>query len=550
MSSAPPAPSNQQTEIEWASDAQEWFVTAGPQPTLLLGGVNSAKTFGACLKILYLASRYPRSHIAVVRKTYKHLTATTMQTFYAMLDPKHYRPFGTRNDAAGYLRLNNGTEIFFIHLDAPNSLTLLQGLELNFAFVDQAEEISVQAWETLETRVGRWRYAEVSDEVIQEHERATGNDWPWRAKDGHPLPPPYLFATANPPGDELHWLFEHFSEDSEEWQTKWKGLGYQYKITDTRENKFASQANIDTLLARDEQWVERFVKGKWGRPEGCIFRVHPDSLLDYDSQLVAKIRGTMRLGRALDHGDSSPTCCLYFGTDSDGRVFVWAEYYQPGIGKDGKEYGIREHRSTISKISERTRFSLNVADPQIFYKSRNISAYATKAERWSIAEEYADRALMPSDTALHWTEGDNNEDVSRFRIREYLKIDPGLKHPITGELGAPRLYFIMRSDEYAIGCDKVVAELKQAKRVQIGESNGRPIYSDERDPSIPDHALDSLRYYLNAHPMPASLPAPDREIRMNAIGQGAVTVFLPPIRSVSSVRDRVTKTWKSRAGGY
>jgi len=534
--------------IEWASDAQRWFFEAGPQPTLLLGGLNSAKTFGACLKILNLAFTYPRSHIAVVRKTSKYLRKTTMQTFYAMLDPAHYAK-GARNDNDGYLRLNNGTEIFFIHLDTPDSLTLLAGIELNFGFVDQVEEISATAWETLETRVGRWAYAEVPERLVKEHE-SSGHPWPWRTKSGKALPPPYLFATANPPGDELHWLFEHFSEDSDDWKTKWKYQGYQYRKTDTRENRFASKQNIDVLLSRDDAWVDRFVRGNWGRPEGCIFRVDPQSLIEPEPSLVARIRNMMRLGRALDHGDTAPTCCLWGAADGDSNLYIWQEYYQPGMTKTGKEYGISDHRRSITEMSRGLVFSSNLADPQIFYKSRNISGYAKRSQRWSIADEYRDRQLILEDTAIHWTEADNNEDATRSRLREYLKIDPNHKHPITGQIGAPHLYFIEATEDYPRGCDRVVAELKAAKRVQIGESNGRPIFSDERDPTIADHALDALRYYVVSHPAPTPGPQPLKRVHATATGNGGVTLMLPPIREMSVKKDRDNRRWRSRAGGY
>jgi len=537
--------------VEWASDKQRWLFESGPQPTLLLGGVNSAKTYGACLKVLHLGFMYPHSHIAIVRKTYKQLTKTTMQTFYAMLDPAHYQ-HGTRNDNDGYLRLNNGTEIFFIHLDTPNSLTLLQGLELNAAFVDQAEEISGQAWEILETRVGRWSYAEVPPWVIAHHENETGTSWPWTTKDGKPMPPPYLFATANPPGDELHWLWEHFSEESEQWQKKWRALGYQYEKTDTRENRYALQQNIDTLLARDDQWIDRFVRGNWGRPEGCIFRVDPLSIIEPDQHFLSMIKSEMRLGRALDHGDNAPTCCLLGAADGEGNLYIWAEYYQAGVDKAGNEHNIADHRKAISKMCEGLRFQISVADPQIFFKSRNISGYSTRSQRWSIADEYMDRRLMDPNTALSFSQADNNEDVSRSRLREYLRVDPKHKHPITGQMGAPRLYFIMRSDEYPQGCDRVTVELKAAKRIQIGESNGRAIFSDERDPTISDHALDALRYYVGAHPMPVpAQPLPNKPM-IQMIDSGRVMMVVPPIQRMPSAppTDRPRRTWRSRAGGY
>jgi hypothetical protein len=260
----------------------------------------------------------------------------------------------------------------------------------------------------------------------------------------------------------------------------------------------------------------------------------------------------MRLGRALDHGDSAPTCCLLGAADGDGRLFIFAEYYQAGVDKSGKEYNIREHRASITEMCKGLRFSISVADPQIFVKSRNISGYTSRSQRWSIAEEYLDRKLMDPDTALMFSPADNNEDVSRTRIREYLRVDPLVKHPITGRPGAPRLYFIMRTEDYPQGCDRVVAELKAAKRIQIGESNGRAIFSDERDTNIPDHALDALRYYLGAHPTPVPAQPLPKQPMINMIEGPRVTMMLPPMSRMAAAppRERQPRRWRSRAGGY
>jgi hypothetical protein len=543
-----PYPDDGVIPIEWAGEDQRWLFACGPQPTLLMGGLNAAKTTGAVLKVLKFAFDYPRSHVGIVRKTYAQLKKTTMQTFYALLDPLHYDK-GSRNDQDGYLRLNNGTEIFFIHLDTPDSMTLLAGLELNAVFVDQAEEISETAWDTLGIRIGRWRFAEVSQDMLETYERRNGKPWPWKTKDGKPIPPPYQFATANPPDDELHWLFKRFSEDSTEWKDKYKALGYQYRRTDSRNNKFALQHNIDSLLAHDDDYVDQFVAGKWMRPKGQIFRIDPMSILEPDEQLIAMIRNTMPLGRALDHGDTAPTCCLWFGVDGDSNIFFFMEYYQGGFTTEGAEVGISDHRKAITQMSEGLYIRSNIADPSIFYKARNISAYVTRSQRHSVADEYSDRELFDPATVLYWSPADNGEAIGRSRIREYLRVDPTHRHPITGELGAPHVYFIRATPEYPHGCDRAITELRAQKRIKIGESNGRAVYSDERDPTVVDHAFDAARYALVSFPMAAQPDAPAVKPRVEMQGQ-RVIITVPPITSLPLPKEQREGRWRSRAGGY
>ena len=67
--------------IEWASEQQRRFALSGPHPTLMLGGYGSAKTYGACVKLHRLLTKYPGSRWAIVRRVYKQLKATTMVTF-------------------------------------------------------------------------------------------------------------------------------------------------------------------------------------------------------------------------------------------------------------------------------------------------------------------------------------------------------------------------------------------------------------------------------------------------------------------------------------
>jgi PBSX family phage terminase large subunit len=445
-------------KAEWASPQQEAFVKAGAHPTLMLGGYGSAKTYGASMKLHRLIEKYPQSRWAIIRRVHKHLKATTQVTFDAMTPSWAIK---SRNDQDGTREFLNGSRVQFLGLDTEGSMGVLQGLEINGAFVDQAEEISEKVWDTIDARVGRWTKLPK-------------------------MPPRYLFATANPT-DELHWLYERFAEESPQ-REEWKAKGYECIVADSRSNKFLPQANLDVLLSKDEEFQRRFVKGEWGNPEGRIFTVDQSSYLEPTEELLAKIHNGMHLHRSLDHGDSSPTCCLWTATDGDGNVYVYREYYVP-------ERLISDHRRAISVMSGRETYRSMLADPSIFHKS--AQKYGGK---WSIADEYADTRVLPYNTALYWSPADNSEMPSRSRIKEYLRVDPEHTHPVTREKGAPRLYFVRKSSDYPNGCDRTILELKSQKRVKIEEAGGRDVYSDDRDDTVPDHAYDALKYFIISRP--------------------------------------------------
>ena len=452
-------------KAEWASPQQDAFVKAGPHPCLMVGGYGSAKTYGACLKLHRLIEKYPQSQWAVIRRVHKHLKATTMVTFDQMT-PKW--AIKSRNDTDGVREFLNGSGVRFLGLDTEGSMGVLQGLELNGAFVDQAEEISEKIWDTIDSRVGRWTKLPK-------------------------MPPRYLFATANPT-DELHWLFERFAEESPQ-RDFWRAKGYECIVADSRSNKFLPQANLDALLGKDDEFQRRYVRGEWGNPEGRIFTVEPESYLEPTEDLLAKVQNAMHLHRSLDHGDSAPTACLWHATDGDGNVFVYREYYVPNKL-------VSDHRRGISVLSGKEHYRSQLADPSIFYKT--AQKYGGK---WSISDEYSDANVMPRNTALFWSPADNAEMPSRSRIKEYLRVDEEHIHPVTREKGAPRLYFIRKRADYVNGCDRVILELKSQKRVKIEEAGGRDVYSDDRDDTVPDHAYDALKYFLISRPSVMREPA-------------------------------------------
>jgi PBSX family phage terminase large subunit len=445
-------------QLEWASEQQRRFVLAGAHPTLFLGGYGSAKTFGACMKLLRLVTAYPGSRWAVVRRVHKQLKATTMVTFDNLVDGPM---LSSRNDTDGTRVFTNGAVVQFLGLDTPGSLGVLQGLEINGAFVDQAEEISEKTWDTIDARVGRWTKLDK-------------------------MPARWLFATANPT-DELHWLYERFADESPRRAT-WAERGYECIVADSRSNKFLPEANLEALMAKDDEFQRRFVRGEWGNPEGRIFTLDPLSILEPTPDLIAKIQNTMHLHRSLDHGDSAPTACLWHATDGDGNIFVFREYYVP-------EKLVSDHRRAIAVMSGKEIYRSQYADPSIFHKTAQ-----KYGGRWSIADEYADTQVMPANTALYWSPADNSEMPSRSRIKEYLRVDPEHVHPITREKGAPRLFFVRKGEGYSNGCDRVITELKAQKRVKIEEAGGRDVYSDDRDDTVPDHAYDALKYFVISRP--------------------------------------------------
>jgi len=493
---------------EWATPPNEKFeggeqeeaFNYGPAPLLLSGGYGSGKTAVAIFKLLCLAQLYPGYRVAIARRFWSELKETTLQTFYTLCPPE---AIAQKNEGGGaaVVTLTNGSRFVFLHLNRVDAISILRGLEINAALIDQAEETAEEIYDTLHSRIGRWKSASVPSEVVRVHEESTGTEWPYKFRNGKLSTPSFMLLTCNP-DLETHWLWNRFHPESEEWQSKWKGSGYKMITFDSRKNKFLSEENLRILQSKDDTYQARYVRGEWGNPEGVFFRVHPSSVLEYSEELMKKLRETCKLYRVLDHGDSGVTCVLWAAVDGGGNVIFYRELYL-------EDQTIRDTRANVWKMSvkdsksydgslprEPDKFELthyrNLADPSIFYKVPQKIGGRVVSNRWSVAEEWVDSRNYPAWDRVSWEGADNNEQVSRQRIKDMLLVDPGHSHPITREKGAPRMYFVKKTQDYQEGCFDALLEVKSARRVQVGTVNGKPVFSDERDDSVPDHALDCV----------------------------------------------------------
>jgi hypothetical protein len=481
--------------IRWASPQQEEAFHWGPSPLCLSGGFGSGKTHGACLRAIHISDLFPFNRGVIARRVGKELRATTMSTFFKILPPSAYaQKFGgRRNDSEGYLRLaRSQSEILFLHLENSEISSILKGLEINWFVWDQAEENpegGEEIFDTMVSRLGRWTKTEVPQWLVDEHVRTTGTPWPYYYPGTtRPQPPSYATIVCNP-DVETHWIYRRFHPESEESGEYREKRGYHFIHMPSDSNEFLSDINKQLLYTQDAAFVRRNALGLWGLPAGAIHHIDKRSLVPGSPELLAHLRQTCTLHRSMDHGDSAPTCCLWWAVDRAGNVICLREYYQPNAL-------ISTHRKNITELSEFESYDFNLADPSIF----NTTMQSAKKGKFSVADEYRDVVEQPAHTALFWTAGDNNELGTRNRINEYLRVDETRVHPFTQAVGAPRLFFLTPTPDYPQGCVHVLRQTRGQRREKVGTELGRPIFSDERDPDVPDHAYDCLRYFIASRP--------------------------------------------------
>lgn len=476
--------------FEFKSPFQEKIFSSSYRHVCGSGGYGNGKTYAFSMRSLLFLSTFPNYRMVIGRLKSVDLNRTTRTTFFNVCPPSLYQEAkgGKRADSQNYLKLINGSEVFWMHFDEFNEGTV-RGLEINSVFLDQGEEIPENIYLHLDNRVGRWSQALVPDELL-----ALNPKWPLHPANNKPRVPAWMGVGCNP--DVLtHWIYKRYHKDSLEWQQKYYKRYIMYEAE--TDPSMLDPETYNEALSRDPAWVDRFLKGKWGIGEGTIHRILDESKLyigekqgEYDSKIyitqdfLENLLRKSALYRILDHGESAPTCCLWVAAYR-GFHFFYREYYMP-------DTLISDHRRNITDLSENESYVGNYADPSIFHKDRQKFG-----GRWSVSDEYIDRTVTDA-PALVWNPADNNEFSNRNRINELLRNHKDIAHPVTGKMGSPRMFFICRNERYSNGCYQAPIQTSSAKREVIGTNNGSPIFSDDRAAGV-DHAYDPVRYYVGIH---------------------------------------------------
>lgn len=454
-------------EFSFANPAQKQFYYATERNQTFSGGFNNGKSYSGCFKILTLLLSFPKYRAFIARQVRADLIKTTYQTFFKLC-PKEM--IESNNQQEGITVFKNGSILFWLHLDHVDESTL-RGLEINSGFVDQAEEMDEKVYDVLDARIGRWDKAEVPPGLLSQFP-----NWPTN-KFGNFVVPSYLMLACNP-DSQFHFIFRKYHPESIERNAKY------FYCEGEWDPSLGSLEAYESAIARDPEWVLKYVKGGWGISNAQIHRLLPDSQLDYSADFLDTLLRKGNLFRTMDHGETSPTCCLWFASFR-GVYICYREYYVANKV-------ISEHRAAINDLSTTEIYSASYADPSIGHKESQKNGGF-----WTVQDEYLTNDIEGK--PISWILADNNEFATRNRINELLRASDRYKHPITNETPAPGLYFIKKSTEYPFGCHHAIVQLQSQRRKLIGYVDGKSVYDDAREEGVTDHAYDPTRYFVAMH---------------------------------------------------
>lgn len=297
--------------------AYDLFLDRGPE-ALIVGAAGTGKTVAALAKIHFTSLLVPDVQSLVVRQTHASLVASTGQVFSRFVAAQEIAAgevvwFGGSGSKPPGYRYKNGSMLMMGGLDNPGKIL---SMSLDRVVVDEADQISITAWETLLTRLRgsakTYRQAVAAcNPAHPDHwlkQRADSNENPMRMHTSLHKDNPFLFDRAG-----------NATESGADYLRFLRGL------TGIRK--------------------ERYLHGRWVSQEGMVFDGWRD---DLNSIELDQVPADTRLFLSVDFGFSNAFVCQWWLVDADGRMYLKREIHQ-------KQVLVEDHARRIKAILEENR---------------------------------------------------------------------------------------------------------------------------------------------------------------------------------------------------
>jgi phage terminase large subunit len=314
-------------------------------PVIVAGPSETGKTLGALHYVDSLCWTYPGVQAAIVRQTYKSMLGTVLQTFEKKVLTQGDGVEKHGGSKAEWYDYPNGSRIWVGGLDNPDKVL---SSERDIIYVNQAEEISLESWETLTTRTTG---------------RAANMPWGQTIGDCNPSTPFHWIRVKESEGSLT--LLESRHEDN---PTLWNAERQEWTEQGRR-----TLAVLDLLtgVRRD-----RLRHGKWRAAEGVVYEVFERHI---------HLKSAPEGSRLYEHIELVRTGSIYsvagvdWGFTNPGVISVWSVDENKKMKRIAQVY--RTHKSidwwvatalTLKKDFNIRKFACDPARPD------NISAF-TKA---------------------------------------------------------------------------------------------------------------------------------------------------------------------------
>lgn len=349
------------TETLIQARAIKLFIS-GASKFLLYGGSRSGKSFIIIYSMLVIACRFPGSRHLICRYRFNHVKNSiwldtlkkVLKTCFPALPVKW-------NNQDYFITLPNGSEIWIGGLDDKDRSEKILGMEFLTVFVNEASQISYEAFTTLLTR------------LAQNIEGARN----------------FLFVDCNPPSKK-HWLHKIFVEHIEPETNVSLSFVDQYGVlkmnpADNIDN--ISKEYISLLESLPERKKKRFLRGDFGDDsEGALWtddlinntRVVESSAYNIETKAPIYQRIVIALDPAVTSKDTSDeTGIMVTAKGFDGHLYVLedaTDIYTPSEWAKTaillyKKYRADRVIGEINNGGDLIEAVLRQQDPNVSYKS-------------------------------------------------------------------------------------------------------------------------------------------------------------------------------------
>jgi phage terminase large subunit len=285
----------------------------------ILGGpYDTGKTVAETWRLDSFARETPRGLFAIVRKVRADFNSSVRKRWEQTIHVRGGVETRGGTSPSSYVYAN-GAEVLVLGLDRDTSL--LSG-EFDGVYVNQAEELTLDNWETLSTRV-------------------TGR--------GAVTKYPMLFGDCNP-GPSNHWILERAKGRLRLLASTHKDNPELYD--ETGNITPAGVERLAPLKAMTGVRYERFFEGKWVAATGAVYA------FDRAVHLIPRVAmpECSRHIVSIDFGLTNPFVAQLWSIDGDGRMYLSREIYMTGRI-------VEDHAKSITAMCAGKQIEAYVADP-------------------------------------------------------------------------------------------------------------------------------------------------------------------------------------------
>lgn len=149
----------EQIVISPTSKQKQAYRLVNDNKIVLYGGsIRGGKSYWGCLTIFTLCFKYPNSRWLMLRESLPTLKRTLLVTFNELVNKGFGQYVKEFNQQTQTLTWSNGSQIIFMSesFDTDKDLNRFRGLEINGAFIDEANEIQEITFNKIIERAGTW----------------------------------------------------------------------------------------------------------------------------------------------------------------------------------------------------------------------------------------------------------------------------------------------------------------------------------------------------------------------------------------------------------